>query len=41
MQSIQRMTKATILVLEQLAEHESGVWGLALCKKLQMPTVTI
>jgi DNA-binding PadR family transcriptional regulator len=41
MQSIQRMTKATILVLEQLAEHESGVWGLALCKKLQMPTGTI
>jgi DNA-binding IclR family transcriptional regulator len=41
MQSIQRITKTTMLVLEQLAEHKSGVWGLALCKKLQMPTGTI
>ena len=41
MQSIQRMTKTTILVLEQLSEQKSGLWGLALCKKLQMPTGTI
>lgn len=41
MEQMQRKTKATLKVLDQLLKSREGIWGLALAKNVDMPTGTV